>query len=59
VKNSKDLIQNLLEAIEPGGYGFTKTIIYILKHEKNMVFTKYILYSVFSKILTFIYIYYL
>jgi len=37
VKNSKDLIQNLLEAIEPGGYGFTKTIIYILKHEKNMV----------------------
>ncbi|ORX59995.1 hypothetical protein BCR36DRAFT_579443 [Piromyces finnis] len=37
VKNSKDLVQNLLEVIEPGGHGFIKTIKYILKHEKNMV----------------------
>jgi len=37
VKNTRDLVQYLLEATEPGGYDFTKTIIYILKHEKNMV----------------------
>jgi THO complex subunit 1 len=36
-KEKRDLIKDLLEVIEPNGYEFTKTIFYILKHEKNMI----------------------
>jgi len=57
VKNTRDLVQYLLEATEPGGYDFTKTIIYILKHEKNMVSLNLILNSKQYYYIYYIYFY--